>query len=112
MCYLVPSKDLTVSDETDSASHVRVVISGLIGDELEVLLTTVVDVDHAALGCSGSRISEERVDKVGVVVTFKKIVTNITYVMLHVLSYHMLCVDNKLSKLFVNIVKHTCTTII
>ena len=72
MCYLISPKYLTVSDETDSASHVRVVISGLIGDELEVLLTTVVDVDHAALGCSGSRISEERVDKVGVVVAFKK----------------------------------------
>ena len=69
LSYLVTSKNLTVSDKTDSASHVRVVISGLIGDELEVLLTTVVDVDHAALGCSGGRISEEGVHKVGVVVS-------------------------------------------
>jgi hypothetical protein len=69
LCYLISSKYLTISDETNFASHVGVVTSGLIGDELEVLLTTVVDVDHAALGCSGGRISEEGVHKVGVVVS-------------------------------------------
>ena len=65
---LVPPKYLAVSDQANFASHVRVEFAALIGHEFEVFQSAVVDVDHAALGSSGSRVSEERVDEVRVVV--------------------------------------------